>query len=110
MTHVFDGMGPLIRDVFGGSVTVTPSGGAARSIRAVFREAELIVMESEGMEVTTLAPVLTLAKGEAADLVPGGTCAPGDGRSYRIIGYVRRGTPAADGNVALQLERLDGRG
>lgn len=106
MTSVFDGLAGPVRAIFGATVTVTPQGGSGRQITAIFREDYLIVTEEDGIETATRAPVLTLDRRELADLLPGGTCAPGNGKTYRLIARLGEPGPAPDGNVPVRLERI----
>lgn len=103
---LFDGMTALLDDAFGGAVTVTPAGGAARVERVVFREAPFAV-ENDGVSFTTVLPTLSGDRRKIADLVDGGTVDPGNGKIYRCLSALPSGSPAGDARLTIELECID---
>jgi hypothetical protein len=104
---VFDGMGSLCVGVFGDSVSVTPPGGVARDMRAIFREQPEPVLGADGFEIMTVMPTLSALGTDVADLIPDGTVDPGNGKIYRCIAPMKSGSPAADAIIKIQLERIN---
>lgn len=107
MTGLFDGMGTIVAGVLGAPVTVTPLGGNPRSIEAAFREGPRMVAGEDGFERQTVLPTLTGLQSDLADLVPGGIVEPGNGRSYKVTGWMPTGSPASDAMAELGLERVN---
>lgn len=107
MTGLFDGMGTILAGVFGAPVTVTPKDGAPREIEAAFREGPRMVQGADGFEVQTVLPTLTGLQSDLVDLVPDGTVEPGNGRTYKVTGWMPSGSPADDALAELGLERLN---
>lgn len=111
MTGIFDGLGSLIRDTFGSNVQVTPHMGVTRTVKARFREQPIQIPGPEGVEVTTILPIVDVDRAEVADMLPtklrpGAVIDPGNGRTYRCVDDLNSGSPATDALVTIQLERL----
>ena len=104
MASIFDGIGTLTTGLFGDVVSVTPDGGLAREIQAVFRETPAPVLTDEGGEIMTVVPTLIAVAGDVADLVPYGIVRPDNGKVYRVIDKVPSGSPADDATMILRLE------
>lgn len=106
MTSVFDGIGTLTAAIFGATVSVTPQGGVARDVQAVFREEPTAVLTQDGTEITTILPTLRGPRGLIADLEVDGTVRPGNGKEYRVVASIQTSNPAPDGHMVLQLEMI----
>lgn len=106
MSRIFDGIADTINSVFGDTVSVTPEGGAAKDIRAIFRVGEVPVMTESGTETIAPFPTLTVHRTDLAGLIPNGTVAPGNGETYRCVAKMDGGSPDPRGLVAIQLEKI----
>lgn len=106
MTSVFDGMAGLLADVFGSSITVTPSGGSATAVTGIFREGPIKVPDADGFPVTVVSPTLRIAASEGVTLAFGDAVDPGNGRTYRVVDPVPSGSPAADAFTIYSLEEV----
>lgn len=104
MTGVFDGLASVINRTFGATVTHTPDGGAAREIRAIFREEPVGIPDDDGREVLDFAPVLSAQKADAAGINRGDKIALADGREWRVLNAQINGSPAADAFTVFELE------
>ena len=102
MASIFDGLSSLTNTVFGDLVSVTPEGQATRDIQAVFRERPTTVLTEDGHEIVTVVPTLRAPADILADLLPGGTVSPGNGKTYRCIAPMTTGSPASDGALIIQ--------
>lgn len=103
---IFDGMAGALNGVFGASVTVTPEGEAAVEIQGVFRENPVTVPDSDGREVLSVLPVLSVPRDVAEMLATGTTVNPGNGRTYRVVNSLPSGSPAGDGFNNYELEEI----
>lgn len=104
MTRLFDGIADTISSVLGDTVNVTPPGGAATDIRAIFRDGEVPVMTDSGTETIAPFPTLTGHRTEVMSLVPDGIVDPGNGKTYRCLASMDGGSPDPRGFVVIQLE------
>lgn len=104
MTRIFDGIADTISSVLGDAVTVTPPGGVAITIQAIFRDAEIPVMNDNGTETISPFPTLTAHRTDAVAIVPDGIVVPGNGKTYRCVASMDGGSPDPRGFVAIQLE------
>ena len=103
MSSIFDGMAPLLNDIFGSAVTWTPAGGVATTITARFREEPVRVLDEDGREILMTAPSLRLPKSEAASVALGDRIAPGNGRTYEVLNRHPSGSPAEDAFEIFEL-------
>lgn len=99
----FRGIAGSLSRVFGGPVTITPSGQDPRVIRAVFREVPMRIEAENGVEVSTTDPVLRAHLGDVADLFEGDPVDPGNGRIYT---YLSQDPPESQADDALVTVRL----
>ncbi len=106
MTRIFDGIADTITSVFGDTVTVMPSGGGAKDIRAIFRDGEVPVMTESGAETISAFPTLGVHRTDLAGLIPDGVAAPGNGKTYRCLAKMDGGSPDPRGLVMIQLEEI----
>lgn len=106
MTKLFDGIETLAGAVFGGSVTVHPSGGSGVVVQAIFRSEPVRTVDSEGFEVLIVAPTLRIPVGVAPTLRNGDLVQPGNGKSYRIVNTHPTGSPAVDAGLIHELEEI----
>ena len=107
MASIFDGMTGILDGVLGASLTVQPKDGAARTVQAIFREGPVVVLGQDGQEVTTVLPTLSGDRRLIGDLVRGGTVTPSNGKTYRCLSALPSGSPAVDGRLVIELERID---
>lgn len=110
MTSLFDGMGPLLRDVFGGEVTITPQVGDPYTVTAIVRaEPVEISDEFDGPAVSASAWVLKVSHADAPALKAGDDLTATTGgiaRQFRITHPVEPKSPAADALREYELELL----
>lgn len=106
MTSVFDGMGDILTGVLGDVVTVTPPGGVAADIQAIFRDADVPVQTDEGVELLDGVPRLRAARDDVATAIGGGVVELGDGRRFKLLAEMKTGNPDPRGLTTIQLEAL----
>ena len=104
MQGPFGGIAGTLSRVFGGVVTVTPAGGEARDIQAIFRHRPHRVDAENGVEITTNVPILRASISDVADLSEGDLVDPKDGVTYRYLFQENPESPAADALVNCHLE------
>lgn len=104
MTSIFDGMGPTLRALLGGSVSVTPVGGSAQTVTAIFRASESVMTQLDGFERQSFLPVVHVNRADLAKFPVRAMVEPGDGKKYRVVAPLNSGSPAFDANVPVQLE------
>tara|TARA_R110002049_G_scaffold248423_1_gene422931 strand:+ start:157 stop:480 length:324 start_codon:yes stop_codon:yes gene_type:complete len=107
MTRVFDGMARTLVRTFGGAVSITPVGGTARDIQAIFREIPFAFETENGRELRDIKPVLAARASDVADLRRGALVAPGNGKTYRYLSSQKLGSPSADGLTEIALELVE---
>lgn len=103
---IFDGMAGVLNDVFGASVTVTEVGEAAVEIKATFREGPVTLPDSEGREVLSTLPTLSVPRDLMGKLAPGTQVEPGNGRTYQVVNWLPSGSPAVDAFRNYELEEI----
>lgn len=107
MSGLFDGVAGLFTDVLGGPVTYTPAGGTPRVIRSIFREAPIEAVEpGDDRGVWIVAPTWRVQRQLVPEIARGDRIQPGNGRTYAILGAEPSGSPAEDGFLICELERV----
>lgn len=106
MNGIFDGISGVLNGVFGASVTVRPERTAAYEVRALFREAPIVVGQGEAGDIYDVMPTLAVQRPAAAGVNEGDVIEPGNGSSYRVIARLPSGSPAVDAFVTFDLERI----
>jgi hypothetical protein len=104
MSTLFDGMAGILNDALGALVTHTPSGGAARSIRAVFRREPTSTSDDDGREILVMAPTLRVQISDATAIARGDAIDIADGAQYIVLNRQPTRSPAADAFVIFELE------
>ena len=108
---LFDGMSGLLADVFGDPVSYTPSGGAARTVKAVCRSSPIEVSDGEGHTILILSPTVRISRNVAPELARGDRIVPAGpvsmaGRTYEVINMLPTASPASDAFLIAELEEV----
>jgi len=107
LTGLFDGVAGLFADVLGRPVNYTPVGGAPRGIRSIFREAPIEAVEpGDDRGVWIIAPTWRVQRHLVPEIARGDRIQPGNGRTYTILNAEPSGSPAEDGFLICELERV----
>ena len=106
MTGLFDGVAGLLADVLGAPVTYTPAGGAPRTIQSLFREAPVEAIDADNHPALTVAPTWRVQRHLVPELAHGDRIQPGNGRPYIVQNPHPSGSPAEDGFLICELERI----
>ena len=108
MTSLFDGMAGLLSDVFGAPVVLTPPGGDAFTVQALFREAPTEVVGEDGRGVWIEAPTVKVRRDLVAGIERLWHVAPSTapGRDFRVLSVHPSGSPAADAFLIAVLEEV----
>lgn len=103
---IFDGVAGVLNDVFGSPVTITPAGGAAYEITAIFRIEDDVIADGEGGAIVGDVPRLSVQAPASDALKKGDLVAPGDGTIYRLGARHATGSPAPDRFTKFDLEEV----
>lgn len=103
---LFDGMAGLLAGGLGKVAVYTPKGGAARDVRGVFREAPTEAVDQDGHPVLIVAPTWRVQRNLVPEIQRGDRLEPGNGRIYLVQSASPSGSPAEDGFLICELERI----
>ena len=106
MSHYFEGMAGVFAEILGAPVIYTPSAGVPRPVQSIFREAPIDATDSDGHPVLIVAPTWRVQRQLVPEVARGDRIQPGNGRTYTILNMQPSGSPAEDGFLICELERV----
>lgn len=106
MSELFDGVGEILTDIFGSSVSYLPQSLEPRQVASIFREEQIEAEDQDGRPVLIMAPIWRVRRDLVPELARRDRIQIADGRVYEIDEIWPPTSPAADGLTRCVLRKV----